>query len=403
MYTSIVNCQWLEPCPATILPMPLKPQPAGGVTTIIDYATQQKGQKLMAAIMARRAEADGKVAIDYGLHAGITDWHLAQTELDAIFAAGISSFKMFMTYKDRGLMSDDVAIFNALEQTWQRGGLVAVHAESSPLLEFLIERYHQQKEQYGAYAHVLSRPDAIEVEAISRAVGWAELSGGCVYIVHMSTGGGAQVVSAARRRGVKVHAETCPQYLLLDDSVFQQPEGHLYATCPQIKSRQNQQQLWQALVNGDIQVLATDSCTFTREQKNRWNRDFTQLPYGLPGVETLLPTMHTAAVVSGKISLNRLVALLASNPAKIYGLYPQKGTLAIGSDADIVVFDATKQVSIDYRHLQTNCDWSPYQGMKLQGYPVLTISRGRIVARDGKFTGTSDHGRFVARSSCRQL
>ncbi len=369
----------------------------GGVTTILDFSTQMPGKGLMDSILKRKEEAAGKVCIDYSLHAGITDWNIAQQELDKAFAEGISSFKMFMTYKQRGLMSDDAQIFQALEETKKRGGMITVHAESTPLLDFLVERYHQQKEKYGAYAHVLSRPDLIEVDAIERAIRLAELSAGTLYIVHTSTGRGAMAIKEARFRGVRVYCETCPQYLLLDETVFEKEDGHLYATCPQIKSKKNQQELWHLIETGDIHVIATDHCTFTKSQKDLWKGDFTCIPFGLPGTETLLSTMYTKAVNSGLISLSRLVALLSTNPAKIFGLYPKKGTIAIGSDADLVVFAPDMKKTLDYHSLQTNCDWSPYQGMELTGYPRITLSKGKILAREGKFVGETGMGSFIHR------
>ncbi len=377
----------------------------GGVTTILDFSTQLKGHGLLESIQKHREEADKKVCIDYSFHAGITDWKLARKEIEQAFAAGISSFKMFMAYRNRNLMSEDDDIFCALEETNKYGGVISVHAESAIILEHLIDRYHTPENcaKHGVWAHVLSRPDVVEVEAIERAIHWAELSGGTLYIVHTSTGDGAKAIHRGRKRGVKVYGETCTQYLLLDNSVFQRPDGYLYTSCPQIKSKANQEQLWKNLQNGDFQVLATDHCPFTKTQKDLWQGDFTKLPFGLPGVETLLTTMYTACVGSGKIPLQRLIALLCYNPAKIYGLYPRKGTIAIGSDGDLVIFDPQYKVTLDYHNLQTNCDWSPYQGMSLTGYPVLTISRGEVVAKEGKFVGKVGHGQFISRGPCQHI
>ncbi|NUM33745.1 MAG: dihydropyrimidinase [Candidatus Brocadiae bacterium] len=375
----------------------------GGVTTIIDFSTQMPGKSLVDSILQRKEEARGKVCIDYSLHAGITDWGLAQNEIDRAFQEGVSSFKMFMTYRQRGLMSDDAQIYHALEETKKRGGIITVHAESTPLLDFLVKRYHEQKEQYGAYAHVLSRPDMIEVDAIERAVRLAELSKGRLYVVHTSTGRGAMAIREARFRGVQVYCETCPQYLLLDESVFQRQDGHLYASCPQVKSKKNQEELWHLIQTGDIHVIATDHCTFTKEQKDLWKGDFTCIPFGLPGIETMLSTTYTKAVHSGLISPSRMVALLSTNPAKIFGLYPQKGTIAIGSDADLVVFDPHKKSVLDYKNLQTNCNWSPYQGMEITGSTAITISKGKILAMDGKFIGEAGQGDFVFRTACQTI
>ncbi|MHA2373593.1 MAG: amidohydrolase family protein [Candidatus Thorarchaeota archaeon] len=345
----------------------------GGVTTVLDFAIQSKGNPIMEAVDARRAEADPKVCVDYGLHAAITDWNAqTQSEIKHVIEYGIPTFKMFMIYKDEGWMADDGMLYNALEETAKYGGHIGVHAESVFVLDMLVERYAQEKEKLGAYGHTLSRPCVVEEEAIIRAIKWAEVTGGQLYIVHMSTGEGADAVQDARKRGVRVYAETCPQYLLLNDEVFKGENGHLYATCPQVKKPHDNDRLWKGIIEGDVQIIATDTCTFTTEQKAAWK---------------------------GKrnLSVNHLVSIVSTNPAKLFGMYPEKGTIAVGSDADIVVFDPDKKVTIRAADLQTNCDWSPYEGWKLVGYPSVTISRGTIVAEEGKFIGTVGHGKFIKR------
>ncbi|UCE11467.1 MAG: dihydropyrimidinase [Candidatus Thorarchaeota archaeon] len=370
----------------------------GGVTTVLDFAIQTKGESIMKAVEARRAEADPNVCVDYGLHAAITDWNeQTQAEIKEVIDYGIPTFKMFMIYKNEGWMADDGMLFQALEETAKHGGHIGVHAESVFVLDMLIERYAQEKEKWGAYGHALSRPCYTEEEAIIRAIKWAEVTGGQLYIVHMSTGEGADAVKAAREKGVRVFAETCPQYLLLDDEVFKGENGHLYATCPQIKKPHDSVRLWEGLKNGEVQIVATDTCTFNTEQKAAWNGDFTKIPFGMPGVETMVPLMHTEGVGKHGLSLSQLVALVSTNPAKLFGMYPEKGALEVGSDADIVVFDPKKKVTIKAENLQTNCDWSPFEDWKLEGYPATTISRGKVVAEDGKFVGEMGHGRFLKR------
>lgn len=370
----------------------------GGLTTIIDYAIQAKGKTLREAVAARKADAEGKVCIDYSLHGGITDWNeRTRKELNYFVSNGIPSFKMFMIYRKEGWMADDGILFQALEETKKNGGMIMVHAESAFILDMLIERYKPQAKKLGAWGHALSRPCFTEYEAIQRAITWAGITGGRLYIVHTSTGEGTDAVRAGQMRGVKVWAETCPQYLLLTDSVFKKKDGHLYATCPQIKKKHDQDRLWKGLDGGEVGILATDTCTFTKKQKDMWGGDFTKIPYGLPGMETLVPVMYTAAVGKKKLSLNKFVALTSTNPAKLFGLYPKKGTIAKGSDADIVIFDPNKKVTVDYNKLATNCDWSPFQGMKLTGYPEFTISRGEIIAKNGKFVGKVGRGKFVPR------
>lgn len=370
----------------------------GGVTTVIDYAIQVKGRPVMEAVKNRRAEADGRVCIDYSLHAGLTDWsENSPRELEQLVEQGIPTIKMFMIYKAQGWMADDFMLYRALEETARLGAMIELHAESVFVMDGLIEKYHKNYKKLGAWGHVLSRPAFVEEEAVLRAIKWAEVTNGRVYIVHMSAGASADAVKAGQERGVNVYAETCPQYLLLDDSVFRKKNGHWYATCPQIKKKEDAARLWQGAINGEVSLIATDTCTFTTKQKAMWGGDFTKIPYGMPGVETMSPLMYTFGVGEKRFSLNRFVQLVSANPARLHGLYPRKGTLAVGADADVVVFDPKKKFTIAPKRLQTNCDWSPYDGWKLTGYPAMTFSRGRLVAQDGKFVGETGWGRFVKR------
>ncbi len=372
----------------------------GGITTIIDYAIQSKGNTLTDAVKSRKKEADGKVCVDYSLHGGITDWNdRTKSELKSLVAEGIVSYKMFMIYRNEGWMSSDSMLYQALEETKKLGGIICVHAESVDVLDYLVEKYHNPEDmkKYGAYCHVLSRPNCVEEEAIQRAIKWTEVTGGRLYIVHMSTGGGADLVIAAKKRGVDVIAETCPQYLLLEDDLFKKENGHLYGTCPQIKKKEDNDRLWDALRDGEIDTVATDTCTFDTKQKEMWEGDFTKIPFGMPGSELMMPLMYTYGVREGKINLNQFVHYLSTNPAKIFGMYPEKGSLQVGTDADILVFDPRKNVTVDHQNLETNCDWSPYQGWKLKGYPHITILRGKIVAKEGRFTGNVGYGKFIKR------
>ncbi len=370
----------------------------GGVTTVIDYAIQAKGKPVMEAVKNRRGEADGKVCVDYSLHAGLTDWNeKSRSDLKKLVDYGIPTIKMFMIYKSEGWMADDYMLYSALEETAKIGAMIELHAESVFVMEGLIKRYHKNWKKLGAWGHVLSRPDFTEEEAVIRAIKWAEVTGGRVYIVHMSAGKSADAVKAGQERGVNVYAETCPQYLLLDDTVFKKKNGHLYATCPQIKKKEDSIRLWQGVINGEISLIATDTCTFTTKQKAMWRGDFTKIPFGMPGVETMSPLTHTYGVGKKRISLNRFVQLVSTNPARLHGLYPQKGTLSVGADADVVIFDPKRRFTIRPDKLQTNCDWSPYNGWRLTGYPAMTFSRGFLVAHNGKFVGRIGWGKFIQR------
>lgn len=372
---------------------------AGGVTTIIDFAIPKRGELLTDIIKKRKSEAADKVYVDFSLHGAITDWNdKIKHELKQIIQDGISSFKMFMIYRDEGWLTTDPVLHDALLETHKYGGMIQVHAESVDILESLIEKHHNEAEmkEYGAWLHCITRPNITEYEAIQRAITWAEHTGGNLYIVHMSTGEGADLVRNARIRGVNVIAETCPQYLYLNWDVFKKEYGHYYATCPEIKSENDRIRLWKGLTDGSIQVIGTDTCTFTTVQKNTWEGDFTKIPYGLPGTELMLPLLYDG-VVQGKLTVNQMVALCSTNPAKIYGLFPQKGAILVGSDADLVIYDPKKEVTIDYAKLETHCDWSPYQGLTITGYPALTMVRGEIVGRNGKCVGKKGYGKFIKR------
>jgi len=376
---------------------------AGGITTIIDFAIQAKGTSLKKTIKDRKKLADPKVAIDYSLHVGITDWKNKRTqkELPEVIKGGIPTFKMFMIYRGEGWMSDDADLYEALGLARKYGGRIGVHAENVYLTETLTERYLKEK-KFATYNHALSRPNFTEGEAIQRAITLAEAADGSLYIVHMSTKEGLEAVREGKKRGVDVYAETCPQYLFLTDDLFKKKNGHWYATCPPIRKKSDCRALWEGMEEGTILNMGTDTCTFNTKQKGLYKGVFARIPFGMPGLETFLPMMHTATM-KRRWSVNDLVAVTSTNSAKIFGLYPRKGTIAIGSDADMVVFDPKKRVTISPRRLQSTCDWNPYAGRKLEGYPLMTISRGRIIAKNGKFVGEKGWGHFIPRKAYGRL
>ncbi len=374
----------------------------GGVTTIIDFAMQTRGDSLEKAVADRRAEADGKVSVDYGLHGAITDWNEnTAREMRRLAENGVPTFKMFMIYRNEGWISSDADLFQALEIAGETGAQIGVHAESAEILDFLIARTARDPDvtSLGAVAHAKSRPPVVEWEAVQRALAWAEATGGRLYVVHTSTARAAALIARARDRGVNALCETCPQYLLLDESVFEREDGHLFATCPQIKTKEDAAALWRGLASGGVHVLATDTCTFTTEQKALWKGDFRKIPFGVPGVETFLPLTYAAGPAAGRLTLERWVALVSENPARIFGLYPQKGVVQPGADADIVVWNPDRGGEIRAADLQTNCDWNPFEGFALAGKPERTFCRGKEVARDGRFTGKPGYGRFVERKT----
>ncbi len=372
----------------------------GGVTSLIDFVIPTRDESLGSAVDRWHAKAEGKACIDYSFHVCITNPVRHIAEIPALIKSGIPTVKAFMIYAKEGWQSDDAAIFQALEVTRKHGGMLLVHAESARVLDTLIDRHHNDAEmkKLGARLHAITRPNFIEAEAIQRAIQWAEATGGRLYIVHMSTGEGADIVAAAQARGVDVIAETCAQYLVLDDSVFGRKDGHLYATCPQLKKPDDQQRLWRGIHDGEVSVISTDTCSFTREQKAMWGGDWTKIPMGMPGLETLLPVVYTHGVLAKRMTVKDLVAKLSTNPAKIMGLYPRKGVIAPGSDADIAIIDPERTIKVDHRKMETNTDWSPFQGWNLAGFAEKTFSRGQLIVDDYRFVGRSGHGRFQKRA-----
>ena len=369
----------------------------GGVTSFLDFAIQARPQSVMEAIAARRDEADPKVCIDYGLHPGITEWNADRVaEIPEIIKAGYPTFKMFMIYKAQGWQSTDSDLYAALRETAKHGGMVGVHAESNDLIELLQGEFDASRTP-GCYAHTLTRPAVTEFEAISRAINLAEATGGRLYIFHMSTSRGTEAVWEGQNRGVDVHAETGPHYLLLDDELFKRDDGHHFATCPPIRKPEDQEGLWMGLASSVIEVLATDTCTFNSQQKAMWEGDYTKIPFGMPGIETLLPLTYSYGVGRGRISLGRMIKVLCENPAILFGMWGRKGSLDVGKDADVVVFDPDLSLTITPDALATNCDYSPFDGTEITGWPTHTLLRGKVIVRDRKFVGEIGGGKFIAR------
>lgn len=377
----------------------------GGVTTVIDFAIPYGKESLDDAFHNWLGRAKPKACVDYAFHMAITDWDRHGPEMAAMVRRGCPTFKEFMIYAAEGWQSDDRALFNALESCKALGGMLLVHCESSRVLDELIARHHTPElmAKYGAQLHAMTRPNFIEAEAIQRVVTWAGATGGHLYVVHMSTGEGADIVKAAQARGVNVHAETCVQYLVLDDSVFAGPDGHLFACCPQVKKPKDAARLWQGLNDGEVSVVSTDTCTFSRAQKARWEGDWTKIPMGLPGLETLLPLVYTKGVLDDRLSLPRFVEKCCANPAKLMGLYPRKGVLAAGSDADIAVFDPAKRLTVDHAAMETGADWNPYQGWELAGFAEHTFVRGKQVVADYKCVGEQGWGQWLPRGQAGKL
>jgi dihydropyrimidinase len=372
----------------------------GGVTTLIDFAIPYKGESLSAAVDNWHKKAEGKALIDYTFHVCITRWNEHKDQIKGMVDRGFSTFKEFMIYESEGWQSDDRAIFGTLEKMKEYGTMLLVHAESSRVLDELIERHHTPElmQKHGARLHPMTRPNFIEAEAIQRAVQWCEATGGQLYIVHMSTAEGADIIRAAQARGVPVLAETCVQYLVLDDSVFEREDGHLFACCPQVKKPRDVARLWKGLKSGEVSVVSTDTCTFTREQKALWKGDWTRIPMGLPGLETLLPLTYTRGVLERRLTLEEMCTKLSTSPAKIMGLYPRKGAIQVGADADLAIVHPSTRHAVVPSNMETNADWSPYEGMELAGFARTTLSRGDVIVDGYKVVGRAGRGQWLSRT-----
>jgi len=368
---------------------------AGGVTTIIDFTIQAKGQSLKESIEERKRQANGRVYIDYALHCNLTDFNVSfLREIPEIIASGITSFKVFMAYRNEGIMVSNENLKLLLKETRKYGGLVQVHAENGFLLDYLVEKAIQRGNTSPLF-HPKTRPNYVEEEAGVRAIVLAEEVGGNLYLVHLSTREAVEAVKWGKERGVKIFAETCPQYLLLTEEVYQWDDASYYITSPPLRSEEDKEALWQGIREGTIDVVATDHCPFTRAQKDGGKDIFFETPNGLPGVETLFPLIYSEGAVKRGLSPNKLVELLAYNPAKIFGLYPRKGAITEGSDADLVIFNPEKEMKIRANELHMNLDFSPYEGLTIKGIPELTISRGEIIYEQGNFPASQGRGKFV--------
>jgi dihydropyrimidinase len=373
----------------------------GGVTTVVDFAIPYAGESLDQAADNWLRKAEGKSLIDYTFHICITRWAEHQSQIKDMVDRGFTTFKEFMIYESEGWQSDDRALFGTLEKMREYGTMLLVHAESARVLDELIARHHTPElmQRYGARLHPMTRPNFIEAEAIQRVVQWCEATGGQLYIVHMSTAEGTDIVRAAQARGVPVLAETCAQYLVLDESVFEGTDGHLFACCPQVKKPKDVERLWRGLREGEVSVVSTDTCTFTREQKAMWNGDWTKIPMGLPGLETLLPLVYTHGVLGGRLSLEELAVKLSTNPARIMGLYPRKGAIMVGSDADLAIIHPTATRTVSPSTLETNADWSPYDGWELAGFARTTLSRGEVIVDKYAVVGREGRGQWLPRTT----
>jgi len=373
----------------------------GGTTSIVDFAIQYKGQTLHHAWETWMKKAERKAAIDYGFHMIITDLsdHVEE-EMDALVRQGVTSFKLFMAYPGV-FMLDDASIFKALLRTGKNGGTICMHAENGGVIDVLVKRALAEGKTAPKY-HALTRPARAEGEATHRAIALAEIADVPIYIVHLSAAEALDMVTEARDRGVPAFAETCPQYLFLSYDNYEEAgfNGAKYVMSPPLRPKETQERLWRGLAFNDLQAISTDHCPFCmKEQKTLGRDDFSKIPNGAPGIETRMSLVYDGGVRSGRISLNRFVELTSTSPAKIFGLFPRKGTIAPGSDADIVIFDPEKKVRLSQKTLHMKVDYNPYEGREVVGVTDTVISRGRVIIDAGKFVGRAGSGAFIKRAS----
>ena len=373
----------------------------GGTTTIVDFAIQSRGTKMRAALDTWWKKAEGKACIDYGLHMIVTDLGDAGLEdMDDLVREGVASFKLFMAYPNV-LMVDDATIFKALRQTAKNGALICMHAENGSVIDVIVQQALAEGKTAPIY-HALTRPTLAEAEAVHRAIAMAEMAGVPVYIVHLSSEAALNQVREARDRGLPAFAETCPQYLLLSIEDVQDKgwEGAKYVFTPPLREKKNQPKLWEGLRKDNLQVVSTDHCPFCFEdQKALGKDDFTKIPNGGPGIENRLQLLHHHGVGLGNLTLNRFVELVSTAPARIFGMYPKKGVLAVGSDADIVLWDPIAEHTISAATHHMRVDYSMFEGFHVRGNARDVYSRGELIVSQGRFIGTAGRGQYLRREA----
>jgi dihydropyrimidinase len=374
----------------------------GGTTTVIDFAIQNFGEGLYPAFEGWMKRAEGKAAIDYAFHMIVRELtDQVAGEMDKMTRSeGVTSFKLFMAYPGV-FMVDDATIFKALLKTRDNGGIICMHAENGGVIDTLVKEALRKGQTAPKY-HALTRPTRAEGEATGRAIALAEMAGAPIYIVHLSCSDALEKVKQARDMGLPAYAETCPQYLFLSYDDYERPgfEGAKFVMSPPLREKWNQEALWKGLAKNDLQVVSTDHCPFCMKepepQKELGKGDFSKIPNGAPGIETRLMLLWDG-VRSGKIDMHRFVELVATTPARMFGLWPKKGTIAVGSDGDIVLWDPEKEVTLSAKTHHMRVDYNPYEGRVVKGAPAVVLSRGEVIVDHGSFKGKAGRGQFVKR------
>ena len=374
----------------------------GGTTTLVDFAIQTKGHSTLEALDTWHAKADGKTAIDYGFHMIVTDLEDNRVhEMKMLADEGVTSYKLFMAYPGV-LYVDDGTIYRAMRKAGENGTVVCMHAENGIVIDEIVKRALAEGKTEPKY-HALTRPTRMEAEGVHRAISIAEVANVPVYIVHLSSSDALEQVMLARNRGVHAFAETCPQYLFLDHSYYEQEgfEGAKYVMTPALREKWNQDELWKGLKFGDLQSISTDHCPFCfKDQKILGIDDFSKIPNGGPGVENRMSLVFNGGVNSGRISLNKFVELTSTAAAKTFGLFPKKGTIAVSSDADIVIFDPNRKETISVDNSCTHhmrVDYNAYEGFEVTGFTETVLSRGKIIIKDCEYMGKKGDGQFLKR------
>jgi dihydropyrimidinase len=370
----------------------------GGTTTIIDFVIQwDKNHSIIELIKQRIAEAKDEVVIDFGLHA--TPTKSCPETIESVGEAiqlGVPSYKVYMIYRHQGRMVDDGVLYDLLLEMRKSKGILMVHAENAPMAEYnqelLLSRGCIQPRYFPK-----AKPSIVEGEAVNRAIYLNKMANSRLYIAHLSTKEGLELIRSAQNQGDFVLAETCPHYLTLTEALYEGEDGDRFICSPPLRSQADIDELWRGIGDGSISIISSDHCGFSLEQKGLGNGNFSQTPNGLPGIETRLPITYTEGVLKKKITINQMVKVLCTNAANTFGLYPQKGAIQPGSDADLVVMDPTKEIMITSNGLHGAVDWTPFEGMKVHGSVEATILRGGFIVRRGELKGQRGYGRFLYR------
>jgi dihydropyrimidinase len=368
----------------------------GGVTTVFDYPIQRKGKGIVETVKARKEMCDPEACVDYAFHCCITDLNsdALLDEFEAAIAFGVTSFKCFLVYKKEGMMVDDASLVKILLKAKEVGAITNIHAENPDLIDLNVEKFLKEG-KLSPWYHYLSRPEFVEAEADKRAIHWAKSVEAPLYIVHMADKEGLEAAIAAKLAGFPIYIETCPQYLEFTCEVYKREDGRNFVCSPPMKAQESQDALWDAIKKGTIDTVATDHCPFQSYEKD-WGKDnFTKIPNGCAGIENLYPYMLSAAN-EGKISFNRAVELCSTNPAKIFGC-TEKGSLTVGKDADLVIYDTEKDFTVSVSNMHSDYDHTIWEGKKLHGYPVQTYVRGKLVYDNGDFVGEPGFGKYIKR------